>query len=93
VLACGTDGDGNVTWSKWEFDDESAYVFGTALPDGLVPVDGNASNTQTMKAIAYFMETPNWIECSTIIREVRVFVPSLRREIFSDEYAANTGQN
>ena len=41
VLACGMDGEGNVTWDKWEFDDESAYVFGTALPGGLVPSEGN----------------------------------------------------
>lgn len=41
VLACAADGEGNVTWSKWEFDDGSPYEFGTVLPGDLVPVEGN----------------------------------------------------
>ena len=41
VLACGMDEDGNVTWDKWEFDDGSPYVFGTALPGDLVPSEGS----------------------------------------------------
>lgn len=41
VLACGMNGDGNVTWDKWEFDDGSPYVFSTALPGDLVPSEGN----------------------------------------------------
>jgi hypothetical protein len=39
VLVCGADGEGSVTWDKWEFG--SPYVFGTALPGGLVPSEGN----------------------------------------------------
>ncbi len=39
VLVCGEDGEGNLTWNKWEFG--SPYVFGTALPGGLVPSEGN----------------------------------------------------
>ena len=41
VLACGTDGDGNVTWDKWEFDGGNGYVFGTELPGGLDPTEGS----------------------------------------------------
>ena len=40
VLVCGTDGEGGVTWDKWEFDD-SPYVFGTTLPGSLDPAEGN----------------------------------------------------
>ena len=41
VLACGTDGENNGTWDKWEFDDKSPYVFGTPMPGSLVPSEGN----------------------------------------------------
>ena len=49
VLSCGNEA-GEVTWSKWEFDDETPYVFGTVLPDGLERTEGNGCAGAITKA-------------------------------------------